>query len=164
MSVPANVEGGFARRPHEGEALWILGGLYTYKATPQESGAYLACEVQAPDGFAIPFHFHDDEEEGFYVARGEVTIFLGEQERRLSVGGFALAPRGTRHAFRFETQDAILLLLLSPGPKHTDMFREMAVPAARHELPPAGIGKGPDELGPIGARFGTHIVGPPPQR
>lgn len=161
MSIPT---ASLVRRSGEGEAFWVIGGLYSYKGTPDETGAYLACEVQAPDGFAIPVHLHDDEEEGFYVASGEVTIFLDGAEHRLGPGGFALAPRGTQHAFRFESPDAVLLLLLSPGPRHTQMFREMGEPAREHRIPDSATGLDPSELGPIGDRFGTHIVGPPPVR
>src|SRR5687768_1353742 len=78
-----------ARSADEEEALWVMGGLYTYKAVHAETGAYFACELQAPEGFAIPVHFHDDEEEGFYVASGVATIFLGDREQRLVAGSFA---------------------------------------------------------------------------
>lgn len=154
-----------ARTPDEEEALWVIGGLYTYKALHAETGAYFACEVQAPDGFAIPVHFHDDEEEGFYVATGEATIFLGDEQHRLPAGAFAVAPRGVRHAFRLETPGTTLLLLLSPGPKHEALFREMGEPA-RERVPPPPAGAPPDSgrLAEIAARHGTQIVGPPPVR
>ena len=151
------------RTTAEGEALWVLGGLFTYKAVNAETGAYLACEVQAPQGFAIPVHFHEDEEEGFYVAQGEVTIFLGDEERRLSAGGFALAPHGVPHAFRCETPDATLLLLITPGSKHEALFRELGEPAAERVVPPPPTdAPDPAVMGQIAARNGTQIVGPPP--
>ena len=94
-----------------------------------------------------------------------MTIFLGDEERRLSAGGFALAPRGVRHAFRHETPDAILLLLVSPGPKHEALFREIGEPAAERVVPPAPTAPSdPAALGEIAARNGTQIVGPPPAR
>lgn len=149
----------------EGEALWILGGLYAFKALNAETAAYTLVEVKAPDGFAIPVHLHDDEEEGFYVAQGEATIFLGDQERRLAAGGFALAPRGVRHAFRLESADATLVLLLSPGPVHEAMFRAMGEPAPDRAVPPASREPtDPAQLAAIAARYGTRIVGPPPSR
>ena len=152
-----------ARGSDEGEALWLLGGLYTFKATNDETGLYTMVEVKGPEGFAIPVHYHEREEEGFYVARGEVTIFLGNQERTLAAGGFAMAPSGVRHTFRLETPDAVLLLLVSPGPAHESMFREMGVPAVARSIPePSAIAPDPAELAKIAARHGTQIVGPPP--
>lgn len=163
MSLQLNALHPLARGPVEGEALWVLGGLFRYTAVNAETGAYLACEVKAPAGFAIPVHFHEDEEEGFYVAQGEVTIFLGEEERRLSAGGFALAPRGIPHAFRCETPDAILLLLITPGSKHEALFRELGEPASDRLGPPARTARpDPAAMGEIAARNGTQIVGPPP--
>jgi quercetin dioxygenase-like cupin family protein len=151
-----------ARGGDEGEALWVIGGLYSYRALHAETGAYFACEVKAPQGFAIPLHFHDDEEEGFYVASGEATIILGEDARRLSAGGFALAPRGVRHAFRLEWPETTLLLLLSPGPKHEALFRAIGQPAAERVPPPSSEPPDADALAEAAARYGTRIVGPPP--
>jgi quercetin dioxygenase-like cupin family protein len=153
------------RGSDEGEALWILGGLYTFKALNAESAAYALVEVKAPDGFAIPVHYHEHEEEGFYVAQGEATIFLGDQERRLAAGAFALAPRGVPHAFRLESADTVLVLLLSPGPAHEAMFREMGEPARDRVAPPASSAAAdPAQLAAVAASYGTRIVGPPPTR
>ncbi len=151
------------RGKNEGEALWLMGGLYTFKALNAETGAYTLVELKAPQGFAIPVHYHEGEEEGFYVAQGEVTIYLGNDERTLAAGGFAMAPRGVPHAFRLETPDATLVLLVSPGPAHEAMFREMGEPATARSIPDAPA-MPPDvpELAKIAARHGTQIVGPPP--
>ena len=163
MSVEFGGLQAVVRDSDEGEAWWVIGGLYTYKVVHAESGAYFACEVKAPEGFAIPVHFHDDEEEGFYVASGEATIFLGDEARRLAAGGFALAPRGVRHAFRLESPDTTLLLLLSPGPKHEALFRAIGEGAAER-VPPPPVAEPPDakSLAETAARYGTRIVGPPP--
>lgn len=162
MSLSTGARVSLSRGPEEGEALWVTGGLYTYKSVFAETGAYFACEVKAPLGFAIPVHFHDDEEEAFYVARGEVTIFLGEEARRLPAGGFALAPRGVRHAFRLEADDTTLLLLLSPGTKHEALFRELGSTAPRRVVPPPAPPADVARMTEIAARLGTRIVGPPP--
>ena len=168
LSIPNAALAALTRSPDEGEALWVTGGLYTYKTVWGENGAYLACEVQAPAGMSIPVHYHEDEEEGFYVARGAVTIFLGDaehalKERTLEAGGFALAPRGVRHSFRLETPDAALLLLVSPGRKHEALFRDLGEPAAARVLPPPGEPPDAQLLAEIAARHGTFIVGPPPR-
>ena len=162
MSLSTSPLVSLSRGPEDGEALWVLGGLYTYKSVFAETGAYFACEVKAPLGFAIPVHFHDDEEEGFYVARGEATIFLEDEARRLPAGGFAVAPRGVRHAFRLEAADTTLLLLLSPGSKHEALFREIGSAAPRRVVPPPAPPPDAARFAEIAARHGTRIVGPPP--
>jgi mannose-6-phosphate isomerase-like protein (cupin superfamily) len=65
--------------PEDGEAMWVLGGLYTWKALGEQTGGeYSLCEVRGPTGFAAPLHRHERENEGFFVASGEVTLVLGD--------------------------------------------------------------------------------------
>ena len=151
--------------PEDGQAVWVLGGLYTWKALgAQTGGEYSLCEVQGPPGFAAPLHLHDGEDEAFYVASGEVTLFLGDEEVHLQQGGFGFAPSPIPHTFRLDTADARLLLLLTPGAAgHEAMFAEMGEPATAHVLPAPP--KGPPDfagLAAVAAKHGTKIVGPPP--
>jgi quercetin dioxygenase-like cupin family protein len=152
-----------SRGPDEGEALWILGGLYSYKALPAEKGAYLLVEVQGPQGLAAPLHLHEGEEEGFYVVSGKVRLVVGDRTIEASAGSFILAPRGERHGFVFASPDAKLLLMLSPGSEHEELFRAIGERAGRREIPPPPSGP-PDfeRLAATAARHGTKIVGPPP--
>ena len=106
----------YAVGPDQGEALWILGGLYTFKATGEATnGAYTLVEVQGPQGFSIPVHLHEREQEGFYVAEGGATIFLGGEPVEIPTGSFAFAPVGAEHTFRLEEPNTRLILLLTPG-------------------------------------------------
>ena len=151
--------------PEGGEAMWVLGGLYTWKALgAQTGGAYSLCEVRGPVGFASPMHRHERENEGFYVASGEVTLVLADGETRLGAGGFGFAPAGAPHTFRLDASEARLLLLITPGAAgHEGMFAEMGEPATAHVLPDPPEGP-PDfaSLGAIAAKHGTTILGPPP--
>jgi quercetin dioxygenase-like cupin family protein len=151
--------------PTDGEPMWVLGGLYTWKALGDQSGGdYSLCEVRGPAGFAAPLHSHERENEGFYVASGEVTLILGDDEARLVEGGFGFAPAGASHTFRLDSPEARLLLLITPGAAgHEGMFAEMGEPARDHVLPEPPDGP-PDfaSLAAIAARHGTMILGPPP--
>ena len=151
--------------PEDGEAMWVLGGLYTWKAIGALSGGdYSLCEVRGPAGFAVPLHKHEQENEGFYVASGEVTLVLDDEEIRLDEGGFGFAPAGAPHTFRLDSPEARLLLLITPGAAgHEEMFTEMGEPATAHELPAPPQGP-PDfaSLAAISAKHGTTILGPPP--
>jgi len=152
-----------ARGPDEGEALWVLGGLYTYRALPAETAAYLLVEVEGPRGLAAPLHFHESEDEGFYVRSGTVRMVIGDRTIEATAGSFLLAPRGVHHAFIFASGDASLLLLLSGGSGHEQLFRAIGEPAARREIPPRSS-QAPDfeRLAATAARHGTRVVGPPP--
>ena len=159
---------GYVRRPDEGEAYWILGGLYSYKAVGTENNdAYALIEVEGRSGFATPFHLHDRETEGFYVVEGEVTFVIGERTTKGKAGTFAFVPAGMPHAFRFDSSEAKLLLLLAPSAGdagHEGLFREMGEAAAVRIIP-APPTELPDlaRMAEIAAKHGTKIVGPPPQ-
>jgi hypothetical protein len=73
-------------------------------------------------------------------------------------------PAGVPHAFRFDSPEAKLLLLLTPGGAgHEGLFQEMGEPAGQHVVPPS-LEAPPDfaRLAEIAAKHGTKIVGPPP--
>jgi quercetin dioxygenase-like cupin family protein len=152
-----------SRGPKEGEALWILGGLYTYRALPSETGTYLLVNVEGPRGLAAPLHFHEHDDEGFYVQTGKIGFVVGDRTIEASAGSFIFAPKGVHHTFIFASDDAELLLLLSPGSDHEQLFRAIGDPAGRRELPPPAGGPPDFELlAATAAKHGTTIVGPPP--
>jgi quercetin dioxygenase-like cupin family protein len=152
-----------SRGPEEGEALWILGGLYTYRALPSETATYLLVDVEGPRGLAAPLHFHERDDEGFYVQSGKIGFVVGDRKIEASAGSFILAPKGVHHTFVFASDDAKLLLLLSPGSDHERLFRAIGEPGGRREIPPPPS-RSPDfeRLAATAAKHGTHVVGPPP--
>lgn len=159
MSFP---EGSIWRVPGQEDAVWLLGGLYSYKARGRDTGgAYSLFEVQGP--VATPKHVHSAEEEAFYVVDGEVSFLIGEELVRGGPGTFAFVPRGVEHGFRIESENAKLLLLLTPGATgHESLFEEMGEAAVSHVVPPPPeTPPDPERLGEIAARHGTRIVGPP---
>ena len=86
--------------PGEGGALWVLGDLYEFKATGEETGgAYALFETTvAPGTPGPPPHVHRREEEAFYVLEVELNV-----EGSVSVAGpgsFVHIPRGTLHTFQ----------------------------------------------------------------
>jgi quercetin dioxygenase-like cupin family protein len=165
MSAPGLTPTTFTHATDDGERVWLLGGLYTYKATGDETdNAYSLFQVKGPGGLATPMHRHEREEEGFYVVDGAVTVFADDAEHELAAGGFAFVPRGTSHGFRLDSSEATLLLLISPGGAgHEGMFREMGEPAPAAALPaPSSVPIDPALLAAIAERHGTIITGPPP--
>jgi hypothetical protein len=53
------------REPGEEPAVWVMGGLYEWKALGEQNGReYSLCEVRGPEGFAVPMHLHERENEG----------------------------------------------------------------------------------------------------
>ena len=159
-----DAEGAYSLGPDDGEALWIWGALYTWKARgAQTSQAYSLCEVYGPSGFAAPLHLHEREGEGFYVVEGRVTLVLGDEQVQVSERSFGFAPPGVRHAFRFDSE-ARLVLLITPGAAgHEGLFAELGQPAPSPTLPPPPEAPpAPERTAAIAATHGTVILGPPP--
>lgn len=145
----------------DGEAYWVLGGLYTYKAVAdQVGGEYTAIEVKAGTGMAIPVHYHDNETEAFYVADGALTLLVGSEEVMARPGSFIFVPPGIEHAFRFES-NGTMLLLFTRGQGHEGLFRAIGEPAGKRIVPalPEEF-PDPEEMARTAAGFGTRIVGP----
>lgn len=154
------------RAGNESEALWIMGGLYTFRALGADTGnAYTLFEVLGPAGLAAPVHLHVGETEGFYVIEGDVTFLIGDERIRAAAGDFAFAPVGVSHAFRFESPEARVLVLCTPGGAgHEGLFRAIGEPATAREIPPPPDAPPDfDRLARLAAQHGTTILGPPPE-
>ena len=125
--------------PSEGEALWFSDALVSYMATGAETGGGLTvAEVRAPRGAGSPRHRHLHEDEAWFVLDGELTFWLGDEERPAGAGTFVFGPRGIDHRFCVESEEAHFLLLLTPA-GFEDFTRACGWPATRATLPPADL-------------------------
>lgn len=128
--------GGYLLDAGEGEALWFSGGLLTYKTTgDQTSGNLAVAEVHAPRGSGSPSHRHHHEDEAWYILDGELTFWLGNEQRTASAGAFVFGPRMVEHRFRVDSADARFLLLLTPA-GFENFTRTCGSPATALTLPP----------------------------
>jgi mannose-6-phosphate isomerase-like protein (cupin superfamily) len=55
------------------------------------------------------WHKHDDEDEMFFVVKGEITIRLRDGDVRLGEGEFVIIPRGVEHKPVAEAEAHVLL-------------------------------------------------------
>ena len=96
-----------------------------------------------------PLHVHRDEDEGFYVLAGEVSLHLPGEAITLRAGDFFLAPRGVPHTYRVGDAPAHMLATSDGG---FDRF-VAAVGALERVDPPA--------LAAVAGEHGIEILGPP---
>ncbi|MEQ8788802.1 MAG: cupin domain-containing protein [Pirellulaceae bacterium] len=62
------------RKPSEGRRIGVVGDLYRFLATGEETGGkYAMWEAIVPPGGGPPPHIHSREEESFYVLEGQMT-------------------------------------------------------------------------------------------
>jgi quercetin dioxygenase-like cupin family protein len=106
--------------------------------------------VELPAGHMPPLHVHRNEDEGFYVLEGRITLYLPGRSIELGPGEFALAPRDVPHAYEVGDAPARCLTTSTPG----GFERFVAAVAAVGDVDPA-------TLTGIAAEHGIEILGPP---
>jgi quercetin dioxygenase-like cupin family protein len=103
-------------RANIGEAYWVMGDMFTYLVTGEQSGGsyFTLIANVAPNGGPPP-HVHHLEEEQFYVLDGELTFSIGDQTFQVGTGDFVHIPRGTVHSFKNGSLPSRLLITFSPA-------------------------------------------------
>jgi quercetin dioxygenase-like cupin family protein len=142
--------------PREGRTAnpLAIGGQEVFiKVAGADTNDGLSCMLHTvPPMTGPPLHQHQREDELFYVIEGEVTFEIDGKRTLAKAGTTLFAPRLTKHAFQnFSQSAARLLITLVPGGLDR-MFVEGS--ALRGENVAA-------QFGPIGARYGLTLEGPP---
>jgi len=147
--------------PGGGENLWFLGTLASIKIAGEAVGGRFALiEFLFPRNASPPLHTHP-QDESYVVLDGRLTLHAGGEQFELSVGAAAVAPMGTPHTFRVESETARVLVLSTPAGIER-MVRDGSTPAGGAMLPPPDAPRpSPDELQRIFAAHGQVNVGPP---
>jgi mannose-6-phosphate isomerase-like protein (cupin superfamily) len=119
------------RKPSEGRTVAVVGDVYRFLATGEDTnGKYALWEAIVPPGGGPPPHVHSREEEGFYILEGEIAILVGDKRLVAGAGMFANMPVGTLHSFKNQT-DRPARMLISVAPAGLEqMFFEFGVPLA----------------------------------
>jgi len=128
------------RKPNEGRTIAVVGDVYRFLATGDETnGKYAIWEAIVPPGGGPPPHVHSREEEGFYILEGEITFTVNGEKIVALAGMFANMPVGTPHSFKNE-RNVQAKMLISVAPAGLEqMFLEVGVPLtedATTALPP----------------------------
>jgi len=106
--------------------------------------------VEMPAGDMPPLHVHREQDEGFYVLEGELTLYTPGESVTLRAGDWRLAPRDVPHTYRVGDAPARVLVVSSPS--GFEAF--VAAVAALETADPA-------TLGAVAAQYGIEILGPP---
>lgn len=120
-------------------------------------------EQTAPRGDSPPLHLHVGEDEVFHLLEGELRFSLDGQQRTVTAGETVIAPKGTPHTYRVESERARWLIITAHR-QFEDFVRTMARPAEREEVPPPSGPPPPEVMAGLVAtakQFGIEIIGPP---
>ena len=85
---------------------------------PEETaGAYSVMVGEGPAGSPAPaLHEHPTTDEAFYVAEGEASFQLEDEQILVPTGGFVFVPRGTVHTVSNAGSGPLRgLIIISPG-------------------------------------------------
>lgn len=144
------------------EQLWFGGGLLTFKVTSEQSGGdFIVVEDVMPKGKTTPLHLHPTFDETIYLAEGDLLVHLDGVEQAVSAGTVVTAPRGVAHAFLVTSDEARVLVFVTPGDVSEAFFRAGGDPVTSpdDDPPPLDI----EKVTKAGQETGSmQVLGPPP--
>jgi quercetin dioxygenase-like cupin family protein len=145
------------------EALIWLGELAIIHVTGKETnGRYSMVELFATKEGEVPWHVHHDEDEGFFIIEGEISVYIDDKDIKGRPGDFIFAPKDVPHRYSVDSPGhARMLMMFSPS-GFENFVRATSVPATSlTPPPPAPINMDFEQLMKIAAQYGTKFVEPP---
>ena len=145
----------------EGKSYWVLGDLYTFKVTGEQTGGafMIMDQIIQPQGGPPP-HIHRAEDEAFYVREGKFSFLCGDKQSILEEGGFAYIPKGTLHTFKNVSEGPGKLLVIVTPAGLEEFFYAIGTPAEGTDGPPdfdpAMIGK----IMELADKYGMDVPSP----
>jgi len=155
VSRPAR-RGAFVMKQGEGRTMNITGGEVTIKISSQDTnGAFTVFEGETDPLEGPPLHLHQEQDEWWYVLEGEYLFEVDGQEIIAGPGATVFAPRGSRHTFQ-NIGDKPSRAITTVVPGGLDLFF-----AEFEKAVPRGATPDPAKLGPLFAKHGLELLGPP---
>jgi len=146
----------------DGQGLWFLGNLVTWKATGEQThGRLTIAEFVHPAGFAPPLHRHLHEDEIFYILSGTAEFRCQGEQLRATAGAFVLLPAGEPHTFLVGNREPLHALQITTPSGFEHFAAAAGRPATERRLPDPGALDQP-ALGHAATLHGMQILGPPP--
>ncbi|THF68384.1 cupin domain-containing protein [Deinococcus sp. Arct2-2] len=112
------------------DILWIV-----LPGAQDTGGRFSLMEEWLSQGSGPGPHKHTWSDETYYILDGQITFLVGDETKVARTGDFLMVPRGTRHAFRVDSETARFLNGYTPASLEAAVI-EMAMPAPARILPP----------------------------
>ena len=148
--------------PRQGKSVWVVGDLYTFKATGEDTGgAFALVEALVTPGGGPPPHRHSREDEAFYVLDGEIRFHADGRSFTAGPGSWITLAKGSVHNFSNQSgKPARMLILVTPA-GFENCFVEVGRPAAEGDETPCP--PTPEEIERLIAtapKYGVEIFAP----
>ncbi|MBV9987525.1 MAG: cupin domain-containing protein [Chitinophagaceae bacterium] len=110
------------------EELMIMGGRFDCKVSSKDTdGDLLIYDTFRQEKGGPALHFHHEQDEWFYVMKGDFIVKVGDETFTLTAGDSAFAPRTVPHAFAKTSEgEGQMLVLFQPAGSMEDFFLQMA--------------------------------------
>ena len=146
-----------AGRDRFDDAMDIAGWRFECKLSGRDTcGNYCIYDTTRTIKGGPPLHVHRDQDEWFYIRRGEFLFQIAEETFHLKPGDTLFGPRRVAHAFAALTKESALIVTFQPAGAIEDLFAA-ACALSKSRKPSL------DDWREIAAPRGVEIVGPPIQ-
>ena|SRR5215207_4280236 len=153
MQKVAPVRAGQDRFQEHQRMIWGLIPLSIKLSGQDTGGEVLLFEHPDMGKGGPPRHVHFEQDEWFYVVKGDFVFEVGGETHRLRAGDTLFAPRNVPHGWAHVGEEpGTLLTLVSP----VGLFETFILDTTRHPTLPS-----PDEVERAFAAHGMKVVGPP---
>lgn len=128
---------------------------YTKVSTADTDGDVYVFESTRVKEGGPSFHLHYEQDEFWYILKGEFLFKVGEETFTAKVGDTVFGPRNVPHAFaKVGEGEAKLLMFFQPAGKMEEMFKKISEGATKNITTDEGKDKFFHE-------YGLKRVGPP---
>jgi quercetin dioxygenase-like cupin family protein len=154
-SLPATTTP-YVLRAGEGLAHLVAGQVIrTLAGVDQTAGGFGAVVAECPlDRGPIPMHWHEREHDTWFVTRGRLQVWAGEQSRVLTPGDFAYVPPRVPHSYRSVAARTQFFGIVAPGGWER-FFADAGEVWGMTGLPPEGH---PFDFSRMGPAMGKHRI------
>jgi quercetin dioxygenase-like cupin family protein len=141
----------------EGTSTWVVGDLYSFLVTGEETGgAYALIHATVPPQGGPPPHIHHREDETFYLLEGEITVEVDGRTLAATAGACVKLPRGSLHSFRNNSLTTARMLILVNPSGLENYFAEIGHKSQEESITPAAI----QRLVATAPKYGLEIRAP----
>lgn len=122
--------------PELKNSYWYIGHLMSILISSSDTnGSFSLIHGFEIKGLEPPPHTHTKEDESFYILDGEINYTADKEVFHAKRGDWVFLPRNIQHSFKVQTDQAEVLIHLSPG-GFEEYFKEMSEPAKALIIPP----------------------------
>ena len=115
-SAPRSI---YRHGPEDDRPISFIGDLFTIKGKADASkGAYSLTEmIVSPNAEGPPTHHHQECEEAFYIASGQLDFEVDGESVSAPAGTFIVVQRGSRHTYKnpLDVPSKVLVIISPPG-------------------------------------------------